>query len=197
MKLFYKSIFSEEGKAFTLIEMIVSISVITMITAIFIANYRSANKRSDLIMAAQNLVADLHLAQNNTLGLVKYNAAVPASGWGVYFDIASSSYVLFADLDAAGTSGYMSLDAATEARAEYGGRVTTLAPDIRITKLTTNGGVIGNTATVTFLPPDPRTNIYRDAVATSTSLEIEMTEGRNNSIKTVRVNFLGLIEVLD
>jgi len=183
--------------AFTLLEMIVSISMIAMVTALFIANYRAANKRTDLIMTAQNLVADFHLSQNDTLGLVKYNGAVPAGGWGIAFDVNNDYYTLFADLDAPGTSGSMSMDPATEARQEYGGRETVLPPGIRISKLTTDGGVEATAATVTFLPPDPRTNIYRDATATSSALEIELIEGRNNSVKTVRVNFLGLVEVLD
>ncbi|MFA6194808.1 MAG: type II secretion system protein [Patescibacteria group bacterium] len=188
---------SIDKKAFTLIEMVVSISMITIVTALFIVNYRSANKRTDLIMTAQNLVADIHLAQNNTLGLVKYNDTVPAGGWGISFDVDNDHYILFADLDSPEDAGYMSMDEATEARPEYGGRTTQLAPDIRISKLTLDGGTEVNAASVTFLPPDPRTNIFDTNTATSSALEIELTEGRNNSIKTVRVNFLGLVEVLD
>lgn len=183
--------------AFTLIEMVVSISMIAIVTALFIANYRSANKRTDLIMTAQNLVADIHLAQNDTLGLVKYNNAVPAGGWGVSFDVDNNYYTLFADLDSPETAGYMSMDAATEARSEYGGRVTHLPADIKISKLTLAGGTEVASGNVTFLPPDPRTNIFDTVTSTSTSLEIELTEGRNNTKKTVRVNFLGLVEVID
>ncbi len=183
--------------AFTLIEMVVSISMIAMVTALFIANYRSANKRTDLIMTAQNLVADIHLAQNDTLGLVKYNNAVPAGGWGIAFDVNKDYYTLFADLDSPETAGYMSMDEATEARPEYGGRITRLPTDIRISKLTMEGGTDIASGNVTFLPPDPRTNIFDATTATSSSLEIELTEGRNNTKKTVRVNFLGLVEVLD
>jgi len=184
--------------AFTLLEMIVSISIITLITALFIANYRSANKRTDLIMTAQNLVADIHLAQNNTLGLVKYNNAVPGGGWGIAFDTEKNYYTMFADADAPGTSGYMGMDEATEANPNYGARITYLPEGIEISGLTTAGGIENSAVNVTFLPPDPRTNIYRvAAVATSSSLEIRLREERNNSFKTVRVNFLGLVEVLD
>ena len=198
MKLINKKIIQQDKKAFTLIEMVISISIIAMVTALFIANYRSANKRTDIIMTAQNLVADMHLAQNNTLGLVKYNDAVPAGGWGLAFNVNQNYYTLFADLDAPGTSGYMNMDAATEANPNYGGRVTRLPEGITISKLTTTGSTTNDTVDVTFLQPDPRTNIYRvTAAATSTALEIELKEARNNSIKTIRVNFLGLAEVLD
>ncbi len=196
MKIIAKPTFAFKP-AFTLIEMIVSISMIVIVTALFIANYRSANKRTDLIMTAQNLVADIHLAQNNTLGLVKYNDLVPPGGWGISFDVDKNYYTLFADLDAPDSSGYMSMDEATEARPEYGGRVTHLPAEIKISKLTLGDGTDVNAANVTFLPPDPRTNIFDTVTSTSSALKIELTEARNNSVKTVRVNFLGLVEVLD
>jgi type II secretory pathway pseudopilin PulG len=179
----------------TLIEMVVSISIIVLIASLFIANYRTANKRTDIIMAAQTLVADLHLAQNNSLGLVKYDGEVPAGGWGVHFDQTRDTYTMFADLNAPGTGGYMSYDDG-EGDVNYGARLTQLPAGIEITRLETPGPESNVQANVTFLPPDPSTNIY-NGTATSTRLLIELTEGRNNTVKTIRVNFLGLIEVID
>ncbi|MFA5154965.1 MAG: prepilin-type N-terminal cleavage/methylation domain-containing protein [Patescibacteria group bacterium] len=191
---------------FTLIEMIVSISIIVIITVLFIVNYHSTDKRTDLAMAAQNLVADLHLAQNNTLGLVKYNGdigGVPPGGWGISLDTASTSYVMFADLDQPASPGhpspgYLKYDQSSEGNVRYGARVTPLPPQIEIAELRTGTGVLNNRVNVSFLPPDPQTNIYRvDAASTSTVLEIKLQEKQNNTTKTVRVNFLGLIEVID
>ena len=51
-------------------------------------------------------------------------------------------------------------------------------------------------ANITFLPPDPRTNIFSGG-ATSTVLEIDLHDLKSNYIKTVRVNFLGLAEVIN
>lgn len=163
----------------SLIEMTVSIAMVAIIATLFIANYRSANKRTDLLMAAQTLVADLHLAQNNTLGLVKYNGAVPAGGWGVHFDTAQNSYTMFADRDAPGADGYMKYDASegetNEGEINYGARVTTLPPEIEITELQTDGPELNTQVNVTFLPPDPQTNIYRvNNTATSSSLLIQL-----------------------
>jgi len=186
---------------FTMIEMIVSISLITIITALFVANYRQSNKRTDLIMAAQSLVADLHLAQNNTLGLVKYNMAeplVPSGGWGVNFDLTKNSYTIFADLDGPGENGNLEFDPDVEGEVRYGARTTVFPSGVLISSLKTNNGETNQKVNVTFLPPDPKTNIYRvDTSATSTVLEIELKELRDNTTKTVRVNFLGLVEVID
>lgn len=189
--------------AFTLIEMVVSIGIIAMVTVLFIANYHSGNKRTDLIMTAQNLAADLHFAQNNTLGLTKYNGLLPPGGWGLSFDTSSSTYTLFADLQDPGVSGYMQYDSSTEGNDRYGARVTQLPDKIKILSLKTFSspadlGTENTRVNVTFLPPDPQTNIYRvTTAATATALEIKLQETQNNSIKTVRVNFLGLAEVTD
>jgi len=190
---------------FTLIEMVVSLSVVMVVTVMFIANFHTANKRTDLIMTAQNLAADLHLAQNHTLGLVKYHnsseGTVPAYGWGINFDATNNEYTLFADLDATSTvpgSGYMEYDPALEGNVNYGARVTQMPPGIEISELQTDTALLNSRVNVTFLPPDPRTNIYRvAAAATSTTLDIKLKETQNNTTKTVRVNFLGLIEVID
>jgi len=200
---------SKRGKAgFTLIEMITSISLIVIITAIFIANYRSSNKRSDLIMTAQKLVADIHAAQNNTLGLIKYGDEVPPGGWGIHFDKNDPlKYTMFADLDRPASTeppdiypsdaGFMSYDSTVEGDIDKGARVVELPQGISIIDLDMGHDADNSTiANVSFLPPDPKTNIF-NGVSTSTYLEITLKEARENKIKTVRVNFLGLVEVID
>lgn len=178
--------------------MVVSISIMALVTSLFIANYRTGSRRSDLIMTAQGLVADLHLAQNHSLGLVKYNGEVPGGGWGINLVDDAQSYTLFADLNKPGTAGYMGYNALAEGVPSYGARVTTLPDGIVIDNLQTGASTANSAVNVTFLPPDPQTNIYRvGPAATSTSLEIRLRELRSNTTKTVRVNFLGLVEVID
>jgi len=183
---------------FTLAEMLVSVFIIVTIASLFIANYNSVNKRTDLIMSAQKLVADIHYAQNNTLGLVEYNGSVPNGGWGLNLEKGTSTYVIFADLNAPGELGYMEYDNNDEGQIGYGARVTDLGENVEISSLVT--GVMGETenpqVNVTFLPPDPQTNIY-NGNETSTVLTIVLREKRNSTTKTIRVNFLGLAEVLD
>jgi hypothetical protein len=148
-------------------------------------------------------VADIHTAQNYTLGLMKYNDLMPLGGWGVNFKLNSNTYTIFADLDAPppGPPGYMRFDEDTEGNTAYGARVTTLPPEVEISSLVTVVGSATSTneeVNVTFLPPDPRTNIYRvDYGATSTSLLIGLREKASGKIRTVRVNFLGLVEVIN
>lgn len=183
----------------TLIELMVSLSIIAFVTAIFVTNYQTANKRTDLVMAAQVLVADIHRAQNNSLGLIKYGELVPAGGWGISFDIYNNKnqYTVFADLDEPGTSRYRFVDPG-EYETNLGARIVDLPPQIEISAIRIGEGTTNQryAANVTFLPPDPQVNIFSMG-ATSSVLEIDLKELKNNNVKTIRVNFLGLAEVLE
>ncbi len=186
---------------YTLMEMVVSISLITMITALFIANYKSANRRTDLVMQAQKLVADFHQAQNNALGLVKYNGDVPAGGWGLYFSNQSDGYVIFADLDGPSPGysepGYMEYDPETEGIEQYGARVVTLPSNLKIFSLVLDDESIRE-ASVTFLPPDPQTNIHEiGGSGTGNSLGVVIKDERTNTYRMVKINSLGLAEIVE
>jgi len=147
-------------------------------------------------MNAQSLVADLHLAQNNSLGLAKYNNSLPGGGWGISFDVNQSFYTIFADLNDPGTFGYMVYNSG-EGDITYGARVIDLPPNTEITSLAVGSPLVEyDQINVTFLPPDPQTNIY-NGTATSTNLEITLKDNDTQATKTIRVNFLGLIEVVD
>ena len=189
---------------FTLIEMVVSLGIIMIISVIFIANYRNSNRRTDLIMTAQSLVADIHAAQNNALGLVKYGSGVPAGGWGVNFNKTANTYTIFADLEAPLEIGNLSFDSATEGDRSLGARQIIFSGEVDIEELKIFSGVGGLTETltdeanVTFLPPDPKTNIYNQlTAATGTALTVKIKEKNGAGRKTVKINFLGLIEMID
>lgn len=183
---------------YTLMEMVVSISLITMITALFIANYQSANRRTDLVMQAQKLVADFHQAQNNALGLVKYNGDVPASGWGLYFNLDQPDrYVLFADLDDPAEGGYMDYDPVAEGVEQYGARLITFPLNLEISDLVLDNSDIIQ-ASVTFLPPDPQTNVHEIGKSgTGNSLKVILKDKRTGTYQTVEANSLGLAEIID
>lgn len=180
--------------AFTLLEMTVSLSIIVIVTAFFITNFRTANKRTDLVMAAQTMVSDLHAAQNNTLGLAKYNDISPAGGWGIHFERGKSTYTMFADLDSPGHLGYMEMDS-DEDETDYGARTMTLSEGLEISSIRFGSSLTStDSIDITFLPPDPQTNIRSASGATSTSVQIELKEQRSGATKLIKVNFLGLVE---
>ncbi len=202
-----KKFFDKQNKifpSFTLIEMVVSLGIIMLISIIFIANYRSSNKRTDLIMTAQSLVADIHAAQNNSLGLVKYGDDVPAGGWGVNFDKSNNIYTIFADLEPPLENGNSSFNPDNEAIKNLGARQVSLRGEIEIEELRIFSGLNGtventtDNASVTFLPPDPKTNIYNEtSISTGTALTVKLKEVNGEGRRTIKINFLGLIEMID
>jgi prepilin-type N-terminal cleavage/methylation domain-containing protein len=177
---------------FTLIELIVSVGIITMVTGIFLANYSSANRRSDLSMTSQKLVSDIRMAQNYALGLARYGLSgslnVPAGGWGIHIDLqnyGNNKYILFAD------DNGDKIFQADEADIRYGAQITNLPTNIIISSMSS-----GSRADITFLPPDPITTII-GSVSDFEQVDIVLKDEKTNSIKTVRVNYLGLAEVID
>jgi len=180
-------------RGFTLIELIVSISVITLVTGIFLANYSSTNRRTDLTMTAQKMVSDIRMAQNYSLGLARYGisdaASVPLGGWGVHFNLpleGNKQYIIFAD-----DNGDKIYNGSEEAIAANGAEIMTLPNNIIIDSIS-----VGSKADVIFLPPDPITTIT-GPITTYPQVDIVLKDLTTQSIKTVRINFLGLIEVIN
>lgn len=172
---------------FTLIELIVSISIITLITGAFLTNYHSTNKRSELINSAQKMVSDIRLAQQFSLSTKQFNGAAPKGGWGAYFNKATpSSYIIFADNNEPG--GDQNYDAGEEFR------TVSLPAGISLNSIKDKDGNELNTVAIVFLPPDPATYI---AGVMNNKARIALKENAGSSVKTVEVNFLGLIEVID
>lgn len=75
------------SKAFTLIETLITISIIVLITVLTIPAFHYFQTESTLNNNAQEIISALRLAQSNTV------ASEAGDNWGVYFDAAS--YVLF------------------------------------------------------------------------------------------------------
>ncbi|MDD5031479.1 MAG: prepilin-type N-terminal cleavage/methylation domain-containing protein [Patescibacteria group bacterium] len=175
---------------FTLIELLASISIVALVSGIFLANYHSAGKQSRLNMAAQKIASDIRLAQNYSLGSKEYGGQVPSGGWGVYFNKASApeSYKIFAD-----NNGNKEYDIGEDDK-DRGGQTISLPDGIVVSEI--DAGVSIDSVNITFLPPDPTTNIW-DGVNSYNEVQIELQGEDGNSTKTIVVNFFGLIEVID
>ena len=174
---------------FTLLELIISIAIITTLIGIFLANYHGGNKRTELIMIAQKMVTDIRLAQNNTLGSVKYGDDIPAGGWGVHFNLYEndSGYLIFADLDE--DSAYDS----GEGNEDNGARLINFPDYIKIESISVG---LGQRVDIVFVPPDPVT-IINYGPGTSSEVTITLKEDVQGSTKDIYVNFFGLIEAID
>ena len=98
-----KNIFKNKS-GMTLIELLVSISIIATMSTLYIVNVRSYNKSGDLINAAHELANNIRLAQNFALGLKEADFGsgpeMPGNGWGIYIKTPDPFYVIYAVSDA-------------------------------------------------------------------------------------------------
>ena len=191
----YKRIIGNR-KAFTMVELLVSISIIVIITSLFLANYREGNKKNEINIAAHNLTSDIRRAQNNSLGLIKYAGAVPGGGWGISIDMNSdnTSYKIFADINE-----NKRFDTG-EDDAIYGGNTVFLSSGILFDFMdianpdNEGGGNNRQIINITFLPPDPITYIY-DGATEYNQVYIGLASDEGDT-KQIEVNFLGLIDII-
>lgn len=186
-------------RAFSIVEMIVSVGIILLVGGIFLANYRNNIRRSDLAMTVNILAADTRLAQSYSLGLMKYDNVFPDGGWGVSFekDTNPDRYYFFADgYDAA--ADRMRQD--SETQTQYKGRMIIFPDDIRIDSIRIKKDNVWQDVqrvAITFVPPRPTTSIYSSGSTEISGDEVIVTivNTSDGSKMNLAVNFAGLIDV--
>ena len=163
-------------KSFTLIELLVVSGIILLMSAIIFPNYRAGEQEFAIQRSAHKLSQDLRRAEELALSAQAYPGA-PSSfkgGYGVNFQINSTSYTLFADLN--------------------DNKVFDPGENLEIPNLEKKVKISGLSASplnVVFLPPDPQAFVSGSFPAQIT-LSLE-----NNPSKTkiIKINQIGLITI--
>jgi prepilin-type N-terminal cleavage/methylation domain-containing protein len=102
--------FKHKRFGFTLIEMLVTLSIVTLLTTMVLVYSRQNESMTNLIRDSDRLVFNLHQVQNSSLLTLQPTATSVGSptknicGWGIYFNN-DSSYTLFHDLCDSTTPG--------------------------------------------------------------------------------------------
>ena len=175
----------KKNEGFSLIELLVSISIIVTMTTLFLVNYHSTNERTALILAAQKLVSDIRVAQNKSLGSSEYGADnIPTGGWGIHVEEGGLNYTIFADDD-----GDYAFDVG-EDNISYGAEFLKFPPNVSIAKTIINTVEVAS-LDIVFLPPNPVT--YINGIG-SASAEIILVENASLSTSTKEINYFGLID---
>ena len=181
--------------SFTLIEVLVTISIIAILTGIFFVNYRSGQQQFTLQRAANKLAQDIRRTEAMAIESKKCSpppvscpsgGGVPAGGYGFYVDKSSwpDRYFIYAD-NSAISQCYNLGEAIETIYLEKGVIIKDLNP--------------GNPSfSVNFLPPDPTINFkYQDCtdiIQNSVIITIAL-ETDNSKTKTITVNKAGLVEI--
>jgi len=162
---------------FTFIELVISVFIIVLIFSIFLTNYHSTNKRSELNVTVQKVVGDIRVVQSYSLGSQEFGGDAPEGGWGAHFSEGASNYIIFADVN-----GDHIYNPASE---EY--KTINFPVGISINSID-----IDNYVDIVFLSPDPTIYINTDLAR---NVQIQLTDGDSN--KTIEINFFGLVDVVD
>jgi prepilin-type N-terminal cleavage/methylation domain-containing protein len=85
-------------RGFTMIEMLVVMSIVVIMSVALFANYREIGDQGRVSSFAGKMREDLYLAQAYSQSSIKNKTNVP-DGWGVYFNRNLSKYIIFSDLD--------------------------------------------------------------------------------------------------
>jgi prepilin-type N-terminal cleavage/methylation domain-containing protein len=93
------------ARGFTLIEMLVSLSIFVVVTGLLVARYSNYNSGILLTDLAYEVALSIRQAQNNALNVREYTDALGNrtfnAGYGIHFDAdpsAQKTYVFFADI---------------------------------------------------------------------------------------------------
>jgi len=159
-----------QWRAFSVIEILVVIFVISLLATLVLTNYRSGQKKYNLTQSVQRFSADLRRAQNLSLAVRNEASGIPA-GYGIY-TLSTTQYVLFYNT--------------SQAVRVYDPGISRILETISL-----SSGVVVSPAgrSIYFMSPDPTT--YINGV-NSGSQVFTLTSGIFN--QTVIVNFSGRID---
>ncbi|MDD4995435.1 MAG: prepilin-type N-terminal cleavage/methylation domain-containing protein [Patescibacteria group bacterium] len=195
---------------FSLIEVLVSISIFALITTSLVANFRGGETKNQLNLAASNTVAELRKAQSMTqagqptrvclsgdqiIGNCEANPScagtcvenVPVGGWGLVFTSGSDKMKLFANSELA-----VAFDESEEQVSEL-----PVSPTgrVKISGITTDTGPV-NTLVVYFRPPVDRIVFAGDVALNPTNATIVLEHMTSGATRIIKINNIsGRIDV--
>lgn len=164
---------------FSMIELLVVMFIISLISAVAIANYRGGQRKYVLTQAVQKLVSDIRKAQN--MALSGFDIAGAYYGYGVYLEEGNSYYIIYGDVN--GNSTYQPADDVIE-------EVSLFPQGVEVASVSTAAGKMS----IFFEPPQPTTYINGDS-APGLSGTISLKVTNSSLFKTVQITTAGLVEV--
>ena len=176
--MIFKRMSNGMNKGLTLIELVVTMTVVALVMAALLAVSREGEAQAALTRSAQKLVLDISRQQANAMSAKEVAGEVPC-GYGVHFDRQSDSYVLFADR-------------ATQPDCSDQDFQLSWGEQISVSKFEA-GVVVGgfNNSDIVFNPPEPQVHFYPGAAPA----EIIIQSSRTGQTLRVVVTMAGQIMI--
>lgn len=177
--------FKMQNKAFTLLELLIVLTIIAIMSALVFVDYGSRKQHFALQRSIYKLAQDIRRAGEMGMSAQEFQGSVPEGGYGIYLDIASAtSYILFADLGPSPDHIYSGeTEKVEEIKLEKKVYIKSLSPYSALN--------------IVFEPPNPTITISNGAgTATTTNATTTLAlETDPGSTRTVEVNLAGLIDI--
>lgn len=163
----------------TLVEMLVVLTIISILTLIVVPNYKSGNSQLALQRSANKFSQDIRQAEEMAFSGKKYQDYAPP-GYGIYLEENKTSYSLY--VDANKNEKYDDGEAVSQLNLEKGVYIKSVSS-------------VNKKASINFRPPDPVVNLDisptgQDSITIVLALESDQTKTRN-----IIANKIGLIYV--
>ena len=182
-----------KSSGFTLTELLVVISIITILTSISVPVYQGSRSQLALQRAANKMAQDIGRAQRMAMAVKGIGGEVPRGGYGVYFNASGTDCL-----------AYIYADKSDNEKYDPGEEIETLSVEreAKITKIEDLGDLPTNEKefSINFKPPDPEVKIMKwnpgPAAQFSGDMAITLSLKKDpTSTKSVIVNKSGLIYV--
>lgn len=180
--MFKNLIKNQQG--FTLHELLIAIAIVSIMSAVVIAQSGNYQDIKALGLGEKQLINDIKIVQGKTYNLNSAGGSFPAGGYGIRFTKDSDQYIFFAD------DGDGIYEAGEESE------TVKLPRNVKVTDLQEDG-FSGNFADLVFQPPYGKVLINGSEMSAPNvyiKLEIEINNGI--SVKTITVHSSRLIESL-
>ncbi|OGF26725.1 hypothetical protein A2303_06430 [Candidatus Falkowbacteria bacterium RIFOXYB2_FULL_47_14] len=184
------------NQGYTLIELLVTASIMALMSAVAVANYKDYGHSRKLQMAAQVLASDIRMAASYSLSQKKFTALPPRGGWGIYVRRQNPNnifYILFADSVVPADHRYDGAEFFRQIDLEDG-----VVIDNIIFHNSLGAGSNVNSASITFEPPHPVVWICDQSGACNAAnrgSELEIVLSLGSDARTVKVNASGMVDI--
>ncbi|MEA3292912.1 MAG: type II secretion system protein [Patescibacteria group bacterium] len=177
-----------KSKAFTLVEILIVVAVISILTAVIIPSYYWSERRLALERSALQVAQDIRGAKEMAMSVRELSTGNVPPGYGVYFEKSPTNLLyIYADTNPSpGDEEYSTTDqTVSEIKLEKKVSIKTIYCD----------SAEVNSVSVNFKPPDPSIKIVGDGIEGNLAVIILCLDSDNNKTKTIKINKIGLVTI--
>lgn len=171
-------LYNRSIKAFTLVELMISISIIAILTIAAIPTFSGFSRSQVLAQAFKSLKSDLRVAQSRSLSGATVSGN--AKAWGIHFDNGASQYQIIACSPAEDPSKYSEY---LYSHARCGGgspyKTVPLGSQVKINGFTPAGGSLD----IVF--DSQNGSIYAQGIQQAASVSLSYTDGTGTQTVTI------------